>query len=113
MSQGIAELDAKLLMLEQLRSKGYLAPEIYQAQAMDIQKQISALKAERQSAFNSVIQTMLDEVKKLRNLLNEIDEPLEIFDEKLFYEMVRDIEIDAQYEMTVTVLGNLKFTELI
>ncbi len=45
MSQSIAELNAKLVMLEQLRSKGYLAVEVYQAQARDIQKQISNLKS--------------------------------------------------------------------
>ena len=36
MSKGIAELNAKLLMLEQIRSKGYLPIEIYQAQANGI-----------------------------------------------------------------------------
>ena len=30
LSKSIAELNAKLLMLEQLRSKGYLAPEVYE-----------------------------------------------------------------------------------
>lgn len=113
MSQSIAELNAKLVMLEQLRAKGYLAIEIYQAQARDIQKQIGELKSERKSAFESTIQDMLDEVTKLRSLLNEIEEPLEEFNEKLFYEMVKDITISKQDEMTVTVLGGLKFTELI
>ena len=51
MSQSIAELNAKLVMLEQLRSKGYLAIEVYQSQTRDIQKQISSLKSERRSAF--------------------------------------------------------------
>ena len=72
MSQSIAELNAKLVMLEQLRSKGYLAIEVYQSQARDIQKQISDLKSERRNAFESTIQTMLDEVLKMRSLLNEI-----------------------------------------
>ena len=65
MSQSIAELNAKLVMLEQLRSKGYLAIEVYQSQARDIQKQISDLKSQRRSAFESTIQNMLDEVLTL------------------------------------------------
>ena len=85
----------------------------YQAQARDIQKQISNLKADRKNAFESVIQGMLDEVLKLRTLLTEIEEPLEEFDEKLFYEIVKDVVIAPNDEMTITVLGGLKFTELI
>lgn len=112
-SRSIAELNAKLAMLEQLRSKGYLAIEVYQSQARDIQKQISTLKAERRSAFESTIQTMLGEVLKMRSLFNEIEEPLEEFDDKLFLELVKDVEINKQDEMAVTFLGGLKFTELI
>lgn len=112
-SRSIAELNAKLAMLEQLRSKGYLAIEVYQSQARDIQKQISTLKAERRSAFESTIQTMLGEVLKMRSLFNEIEEPLEEFDDKLFLELVKDVKINKQDEMAVTFLGGLKFTELI
>ena len=108
-----AEKLAELVMLEQLRSKGYLAIEVYQSQTRDIQKQISSLKSERRSAFESTIQTMLDEVLKMRSLLNEIEEPLEEFNDKLFHELVKGIEINKQDEMTVTFLGGLKFTELI
>lgn len=92
---------------------GYLAIEVYQSQARDIQKQISTLKAERRSAFESTIQTMLGEVLKMRSLFNEIEEPLEEFDDKLFLELVKDVEINKQDEMAVTFLGGLKFTELI
>ena len=113
LSQSIAELNAKLVMLEQLRSKGYLAVEVYQSQARDIQKQISVLKADRKNAFESVIKSMLDDVLKLRTLLTEIEEPFEEFDEKLFHEIVKDVVIAPNDEMTITVLGGLKFTELI
>lgn len=113
MSQSIAELQAKLVMLEQLHAKGYLAIEVYQAQAREIQSQIVDLKTERRSAFENSIQTMLSDVLKLRVLLNEIEEPLEEFDTKLFHEIVKDITINRLDGMTVTVLGGLKFTELI
>ena len=53
------------------------------------------------------------EALKMRSLLNEIEEPLEEFDDKLFHELVKGIEINKQDEMTVTFLGGLKFTELI
>ena len=38
---------------------------------------------------------------------------LEAFEEKLFHEIVTDICINNHDEMTVTLLGGLKFTELI
>ena len=53
MSKGIAELNAKLVMLEQLRSKGYLPIEVYQAQANDINAELAKLKDARQEKFQS------------------------------------------------------------
>lgn len=111
LSQSIAELNAKLLMLEQLRSKGYLAVEVYQSQAVEVKVQLSKLKEDRSNVFESQITEMQEEVKKLRRLLEEIKEPLEAFDEKLFQEVVTDISISNQDEMTLTVLGGLRFTE--
>ena len=111
MSQSIAELNAKLLMLEQLRSKGYLAAEIYQAQANEIKNEISAIRNARQEEFSTKLQSMTKEVRELRSIIYEIEEPLDTFDEKLFFEIVQGIEINKQNEMTVTFLGGLKFTE--
>ena len=56
---------------------------------------------------------MLMEVKKLQSLIEEIEEPLETFDEKLFSEIIVGMEINKHDELTMTVLGGLKFTELI
>ena len=109
----IAELKSKLLMLDQLRSKGYLAAEVYQAESRDINKQLTMLKADRQMSFDSQILDMLEKVKKLKSLLGEIEEPLEEFDEHLFHEVVQELCINTQDEMEVTLLGGLKFTEQI
>ena len=47
-------------------------------------------------------------------LSHEIDEDsMEVFDEKLFHEVVTDICINNRDEMTVTLLGGLKFIEQI
>ena len=56
---------------------------------------------------------MLTNVKKLHALLDEIEEPLKEFDENLFFETVVDMTINKKDEMTVTLIGGLKFTELI
>ena len=112
-SQSIAELNAKLLMLEQLRSKGYLAAEVYQAQSRDIQKQMRQLQQERKDELDSRIQEMLSEVRKLQGFLCELEEPLEDFDENLFLEIVTEMHLNRNDELTVTMLGGLRFTEQI
>ena len=113
LSKSIAELNAKLLMLEQLRSKGYLAPEVYQAQANEISAELAKLKNVRQEKFNSKAAIMLEEVKKLKMLIFELEEPLEAFDEKLFLEIVKSIQINKEDEMSVEFLGGLRFKERI
>ena len=113
LSKSIAELNAKLRMLEQLRSKGYLAPEVYQAQANEINAELAKLKDVRQEKFNSKAATMLEEVRKLKMLIFEQEEPLEAFDEKLFLEIVKSIQINKEDEMSVELLGGLRFRERI
>lgn len=113
LSQSIAEINAKILMLDQLQSKGYLPAEVYQSQTRDLKKQLGEMKLQRQDAFESRILEMQRDVRHLMSLLEEIEEPLEQFDKGLFMEIVREISINSDDEMTITVLGNLKFTELI
>lgn len=113
LSKSIAELNAKLLMLEQLRSKGYLAPEVYQVQANEISAELAKLKDVRQEKFNSKAAIMLEEVKKLKMLIFELEEPLDAFDEKLFLEIVKSIQINKEDEMSVELLGGLRFRERI
>ena len=56
---------------------------------------------------------MLQEVRKLKSLIDEIEEPLDEFDEKLFEEIVMEMSLNHADELTITLLGGLKFTELI
>ena len=55
----------------------------------------------------------LEEVKKLKMLVFELEEPLETFDEKLFMEVVKSIQINKEDEMSVEFLGGLRFKERI
>lgn len=112
-SESIAEINGKILMLDQLRSKGYLASDIHQSQVNDLRRQLKSLKEERQAEFESRILEMLEQVRKLKSLIDEIEEPLEEFDDHLFHEIVSGIELNNRDEMTITFIGGLKFTELI
>ena len=113
MSQSIAELNGKLLMLDNLRTKGYLANDVYQTQAVEINNQIARLKNARQQTLQSKLLEMLTKVKELKMRIDEIEEPLEQFDEKLFGEIVTEMVLTNQDELTFTLIGGLKFTEVI
>lgn len=112
-SQNIATLNSKLMMLDQLHSKGYLAMEVYQPQTQEIRRQLNSLRSKRQDAFESRLLAMLQQVKELKDLLMELEEPLSEFDEKLFQDVVKEMTLNKEDELTITLLGGLKFTELI
>ncbi|MBQ7294554.1 MAG: recombinase family protein, partial [Clostridia bacterium] len=111
-SQSIAELNAKLLMLEQLRGKGYLATEVYETQAREIKAQINKKKNERAELLESGYEKIFDELKTLKRILS-IETPLDCFDEKLFESGVKEVVIDSQKKITFTLLGNLEFSGII
>ncbi len=113
LSQSIAEINAKILMLDQLRSKGYLAADVHQSQVKDLRNQLSKAKADRSDLFETQILEMQEKVKQLKAILGEIEEPLEEFDEHLFLETVEELSINRYDEMTVTMLGGLRFKELL
>lgn len=112
-SKEIGELNVKLLMLEQLRNKGYLAVEVYQSQAKEIQLQISRLKEQRQRSFESPLETAIEELKKFQVFIGTIDNPLETFPEQLFKDIVQSIRINNRDEITITFLGGINLTEIL
>ena len=56
---------------------------------------------------------MLTEVRALRKALEQLEEPLEEFNEELFSEVVKNIEINNRDELTVNLLGDIRLTELL
>lgn len=110
-SQSMAELNAKMLMLEQLRSKGYLATDVYQAQAADISRQMTELKKERSELLASKLETVVEELTAFQKKLEEIEEPLVEFDVVLFNEITKEVYINRLDEITFKFLGGVKITE--
>ncbi len=110
-SETLAELNTKLLMLEELRRKGYLAPEIYEGQAKTIRNQIHDIKQQKVEASKSKLEEVQAEIGELRKKLNQYEDPLEQFNENLFKETVKSVTIDKNRRITFTLLGDLTFTE--
>ena len=109
-SQSIAELNAKLLMLEQLKSKGYLSPDVFESQSREINGQINEIKTKRIQSLSSALDVALEEFKTLQARLIEIDEPLDSFDSKLFEEVIKGMTVNNRDEMTFRLIGDLTFT---
>lgn len=109
-SQSMAELNAKLLMLEQLKSKGYLAPDVFESQSREINGQINEIKTKRIQSLSSALDVALEEFKTLQARMNEIDEPLDSFDPKLFEEVIKGMTVNNRDEMTFRLIGDLTFT---
>ena len=91
----------------------FLKNRVALQQANEIGAELARLKDVRQEKFNSKAASMLEEVKKLKMLIFELEEPLETFDEKLFLEIVKSIQINKKDEMSVEFLGGLRFKERI
>lgn len=110
-SQNLVDLNNKMLMLEELRGKGYLSPEVYESQAREINSRIAEIKRQRAELLVTKLEVAYEEIKMLQNRLNQYEEPLEQFDEELFKDTVKSIAIDKNRIMSVTFLGDLEFTK--
>lgn len=112
-NQDINTLNAKLLMFEQLRSKGYIEPEIYQQQAKEITVQITKLKSNKQIAYKSKLEVELNRIKTLKQILSAIEKPLTTFPETLYAEIATSITLTKEDRLTITFLGGISFSEII
>ena len=63
-----------------------------------------------QESLSSALDVALEEFKTLQARLNEIDEPLNSFDPKLFEEVIKGMTVNNRDEMTFRLIGDLTFT---
>lgn len=110
-SQQISEINAKLLMMEQLHQKQYLATDVYRMQSNELQAQVTKLKAQRVQMLSSKLEDAKTEIEKVSKTIATIKEPLEEFDEELFKTVIEQISIDKNDNITFTLKGNISFTE--
>lgn len=110
-SQQISEINAKLLMMEQLYQKQYLAADVYRMQRNEFQAQVTKLKSQRAQMLNSKLEDTKNAIQDMLTEIEKINEPLEEFDENLFEAVIDSISIDKNDSITFTLKGNISFTE--
>ena len=113
LSVQISDINSKLLMLEQLNSKGYLAAEIYHAQAQELTNQLAKLKESRTQSLGTALTDKLKGVSEVCDVIDGIEKPLETFNPELFTAIVEHMEIDRKDTVTFTLHGGMRFTELL
>lgn len=111
LSEDIAEKNGKLLMIEQLRSKGYIDYSQYLKEVTDITKEITAIKEKRKQFMDTKVDDTLENVKKLKEIIDRLSEPMEEFDDELFKKIIIDIEIDNSDKIKIKLLGGIYFIE--
>ena len=83
---------------------------MFETQSREINTQINEIKTKRIQSLSSALDVALEEFKTLQARLNEIDEPLDSFDPKLFEEVIKGMTVNNRDEMTFRLIGDLTFT---
>ena len=83
---------------------------MFESQSREINTQINEIKTKRIQSLSSALDVALEEFKTLQARLNEIDEPLDSFDPKLFEEVIKGMTVNNRDDMTFRLIGDLTFT---
>jgi len=83
---------------------------VFESQSREINGQINEIKTKRIQSLSSALDLALEEFKTLQARLNEIDEPLDSFDPKLFEEVIKGMTVNNRDDMTFRLIGDLTFT---
>ena len=110
-SRQMADLSSKLLMFEQLHSKGYITPDVYVSRKNDLESKIFLLQGERFRMLDGMLTRRFDELRKLQSILSEIKDPGLDFNGEAFKNIVSAVMIDRNDRAEFTLTGGLRFIE--
>lgn len=109
----IADLTAQNHTLAKFHTKGILDSISYTEQSSAVSDKIMKLRIERRRILNeSEEHEMIETLKHLDTLLKEYN-PTNKFDEELFSEIVENITLLSNTELKFTLLGGLRFKEMV
>ena len=107
----IADLSAQNLLIARLHTKGILSSSDYTAQSDDISNKITELRIERRKKLSEdEDDELLDELKSLDSILKDAETDFS-FDNRLFEQIVKDIIVKSNAELTFKLLGDIELTE--
>ena len=109
----IADLGAKNLVITRLHTSGVLDAADYAKQTSEIGNRITDLRIERRKKLTEdEDDILLDTLKELNGILEEYESTAE-FDNDLFEQIVQDITVNDNTQITFRLLGDIQLTEKI
>ena len=109
----IADLGAKNLVITRLHTSGVLDAADYAKQTSEMGNRITDLRIERRKKLTEdEDDILLDTLKELNGILEEY-EPTAEFDNDLFEQIVQDITVNDNTQITFRLLGDIQLTEKI
>ena len=108
----IAELNEQNLVLNRLRSKGYMDSAVFMEQVNIINQKIAHLRGTRRKLLDKdEDDQMITDVRNLIALMEDGVTTLTAFDEVLFNSIVDQIIVPAQDQLKFRLTGGMEFTE--
>lgn len=108
----IAELTKQSLVLNRLRTKGYMDSAIFMQKNNEINQQVDLLKRNRRRLLESdADDEMISDCKLLIELVEQKPPSLTQFDEALFQSIVNQIVVTEQDKLKFCLIGGFAFTE--
>lgn len=104
------EIATSVVTENKYKLEHFLAQDVFESQSREINGQINEIKTKRIQSLSSALDLALEEFKTLQARLNEIDEPLDSFDPKLFEEVIKGMTVNNRDDMTFRLIGDLTFT---
>ena len=108
----IAELTKQSLVLNRLRTKGYMDSAIFMQKNNEINQQLDLLKRGRRRLLESdADDEMISDCRLLIELMEQGVAYLTGFDEALFHSIVNQIVVTEQDKLKFCLIGGFVFTE--
>ena len=108
----IAELTKQSLVLNRLRTKGYMDSAIFMQKTNEINQQLDLLKRNRRRMLESdADDEMISDCRLLIELMEQGAPYLTNFDETLFHSIVNQIVVTEQDKLKFCLIGSFAFTE--
>lgn len=89
----------------------YLPDNLFLSQCRDIDKQLQALRTEKEILFDTQLESTYAEVKRLSTIVEDYGQEMTSFDEDIFDAIIKSITITPDGIIEFTLMGDLHFSE--
>ena len=114
LNKEIAELSEQILILNRLKSKGYIESALYFTQVQEINHKIKTLRSVKRKIMESdEADSVIEATEQLLDLLDDSPEWLDEMDAELFEDMVERITVEPPERIKIRLCNGLELAETI